>query len=159
MPPFWANPAGFPLNAGSVSPIPPQGTGPRVCIVMTSKRKKADGPRARAAKKSRSVPPPAPACIDLGTHCTLQDVSGLRRSCLDALDGKLPPVIDGSRVERIDTAALQVLVGFAIDCMERSIVFNWAGRSPALVHGIRLLGIEALLESPGLPAMPMGGPA
>lgn len=125
---------------------------------MTNKRKKATGPRARAPKKAPAAAS-APTCIDLGTHCTLQDVAGLRRTCLDALDGKLPPVIDGSRVERIDTAALQVLVGFAIDCMERSIVFNWAGRSPALVHGIRLLGIEALLESPGLPAMPLGGSA
>lgn len=123
---------------------------------MTQKRKKATAPRAR---KPKAAAPAAPTGIDLGVNCTLQDIAALRGTCLAALDGKVPPVIDGSRVERIDTAALQVLVGFAIDCMERSIVFSWAGRSPALVHGIRLLGIEALLESPGLPAMSMGGAA
>ena len=131
---------------------------------MIKKRKKTSAPRSVRSKTEVAVEPvaapePVIAAIDLGTACALPDVAALRASCLAALNGKLPPVIDGSRVERIDTAALQVLVGFTIDCMERSIVFSWAGRSAALIHGIRLLGIEALLESPGLPAMPMGGAA
>lgn len=81
----------------------------------------------------------------------------MRELCLAALAGRVAPVIDGGSVERVDTAGVQVLVAFAIDCMERSIDFAWAARSPALARGIRLLGVEALLESPGLAAVPATG--
>lgn len=99
----------------------------------------------------------APA-IDLGSSCTLQDVAVLRTACIAALDCKEPPAIDGTRVERVDAAGVQVLVGFTIDCMERSVNFSWVGRSPQLAHAIHLLGVDALLESPGA-ATPMGGMA
>jgi anti-anti-sigma regulatory factor len=95
--------------------------------------------------------------IDLGVSCTLQDVAAVRSACLAALASKDPPHIDGSRVERVDTAGLQVLVGFTIDCMERSIHFTWTDRSTALERSIRRLGIGPLLESPGLAALPAGG--
>jgi ABC-type transporter Mla MlaB component len=96
--------------------------------------------------------------LDLGSSCTLLDVAALRVACIAALDCKDPPVIDGSFVERVDAAGVQVLVGFTIDCMERSINFSWVGRSPQLAHAIHLLGVDALLESPGA-ATPMGGMA
>ncbi len=102
--------------------------------------------------------PPPPCVVDLGVSCTLHEAAALRTACMAALESKDPPALDGSRVERVDTAGLQVLVGFTIDCMERSLHFTWAGRSETLVRGIRLLGIEPLLESPGA-ATPMGGMA
>lgn len=108
--------------------------------------------------ESEAAAAPAPCVIDLGVSCTLHEAAALRAACMAALESKDPPVIDGTRVERVDTAGLQVLVGFTIDCMERSLHFTWAGRSEALARGIRLLGIEALLESPGA-ATPMGGMA
>lgn len=120
--------------------------------------KKRSRPTATPEPKV-AAPQAAPGTIDLGASCTLHEVAALRGVCLAALEAKEPPVIDGSRVERVDTAGLQVLVGFTIDCMERSINFSWAGRSDALQQGIRLLGIEALLESPGVAAVPMGGAA
>lgn len=109
----------------------------------------------------QAVPSPAAGSasagsIDLGVSCTVHEAAALRQSCLDALGGKARPVIDGTRVERVDTAGLQVLVAFAIDCMERQIDFAWAGRSPALSRGVRLLGVDALLESPGMSAMSAG---
>jgi len=104
-----------------------------------------------------ATPEARTALIDLGASCTLQDVAVVRAACLAALASKDPPHIDGSRVERVDTAALQVLVGFTIDCMERSIHFTWTDRSAALERSIRLLGIGPLLESPGLAASPAGG--
>jgi phospholipid transport system transporter-binding protein len=108
-----------------------------------------------------SVPAVSPPSghVDLGVSCTLHEAAALRSACLAALDSKDPPALDGSRVERVDTAGLQVLVGFTIDCIERSLHFTWAGRSEALVRGIRLLGLEALLESPGAAPAPAGGEA
>ena len=99
----------------------------------------------------------APA-IDLGSSCTLKEAAVLRMACIAALECKDPPAIDGTRVERVDAAGVQVLVGFTIDCMERSVNFSWVGRSPQLAHAIHLLGVDALLESPGA-ATPMGGMA
>ena len=107
-----------------------------------------------AAAASASPAPP----IDLGSSCTLKEVAALRTACIAALDCKDPPAIDGTRVERVDAAGVQVLVGFTIDCMERSVNFSWVGRSPQLAHAIHLLGVDALLESPGA-ATPMGGMA
>jgi anti-anti-sigma regulatory factor len=100
-----------------------------------------------------------PPMLDLGASCTLTDVATLRTACIAALEAKDPPTIDGTRVERVDAAGIQVLVGFTIDCMERSINFSWSGRSPELKRGIQLLGVEALLESPGAAASPTGGVA
>jgi anti-anti-sigma regulatory factor len=100
-----------------------------------------------------------PPRLDLGSSCTLTDIAALRVACLAALEAKEPPAIDGTRVERVDAAGIQVLVGFTIDCMERSINFSWSGRSPELKRGIQLLGVEALLESPGAAASPTGGVA
>jgi anti-anti-sigma regulatory factor len=97
------------------------------------------------------------ALVDLGVSCTLQDAAVVRAACLAALASGDTPHIDGSRVERVDTAGLQVLVGFTIDCMERSIHFTWTDRSPVLERGIRLLAIGPLLDSPGLAASPAGG--
>jgi anti-anti-sigma regulatory factor len=57
--------------------------------------------------------------------------------------------LDGSAVEQIDTAGVQLVVAFALDCLERSIHYAWTGRSPALEEAIRTLGVGALLESPG----------
>ena len=67
---------------------------------------------------------PAADRIDVGSACTLAEAPALRALCLEALAGRVPPVIDGGAVERVDTAGIQVLVAFAIDCMERSIDFS-----------------------------------
>jgi ABC-type transporter Mla MlaB component len=128
---------------------------------MTQKRTAAPRKSRRSAATPEDVPsPPAPRVdiIDLGSSCTLPDVAALRLACIAALEAKSPPVLDGARVERVDAAGIQVLVGFTIDCMERSVDFSWAGRSPQLARAIRLLGVDALLESPGI-ATPMGGVA
>lgn len=113
-----------------------------------------------AADPATDAPDGAPRALalDLGSSCTLTEVAALRAACIAALDSKDPPVIDGTRVERVDAAGVQVLVGFTIDCMERSVNFSWTGRSPQLAHAIHLLGVDALLESPGA-ATPMGGMA
>lgn len=122
---------------------------------MTSKRT-----RRRPATAARPAEPRSSAAtIDLGASCTLHEVAALRAVCLAALEAAEPPVIDGSRVEHVDTAGLQALVGFTIDCMERSRHFTWQGRSEVLVQGIRLLGVEALLESPGVAASATGDAA
>jgi hypothetical protein len=52
---------------------------------------------------------------------------------------------------------IQLLVAFALDCLERNLVFAWSGRSAALEQAIALLGVGPLLEGPGLTATGIAG--
>ena len=94
---------------------------------------------------------PGSRLLSLGSSCTFQDVSRLHPALLDYLSDGTPVVIDASQVEQVDTAGLQLLVAFAIDCMERGIAFGWKARSTAFERSVRLLGLGALLESPVVP--------
>ena len=59
-----------------------------------------------------------------------------------------PYEIDGGSVEQVDTAGVQLIVAFALDCLEKGVAYNWTGRSPALEEAIELLGVGPLLECP-----------
>ncbi len=103
---------------------------------------------------------PAPAGhgrVVLGACCTIHEAPAIRAHLLEqaALPG--PYQIDGASVQQVDTAGVQLLVAFALDCLERSIHYVWTGRSPALEEAIRTLGVGALLESPGAGTYSVGG--
>ena len=91
----------------------------------------------------------APAAVALGVACTIHEAQALRAHLLEqaALPG--PHEIDGSDVQHVDTAGVQLVLAFALDCLERGVPYRWKGRSPALEEAIRVLGVGALLESPG----------
>jgi phospholipid transport system transporter-binding protein len=92
---------------------------------------------------------PASARVVLGAACTIHEAQALRAHLLEiaALPG--PYEIDGGGVQQIDTAGVQLVVAFALDCLERNIHYVWTARSPVLDEAIRVLGVGALLESPG----------
>jgi phospholipid transport system transporter-binding protein len=110
---------------------------------------------ASAAAPTESVTPPVAAPVAfrgrvvLGASCTIHEASALRAHLIDQASNPGPYEIDGSAVQQIDTAGVQLVVAFALDCLERSIHYVWTGRSPALEEAIRTLGVGALLESPG----------
>ncbi len=87
--------------------------------------------------------------VALGAACTIHEIQALRAHMIEqaALPG--PYEIDGGQVQQIDTAGVQLVVAFALDCLERGISYSWKGRSPALDEAVRVLGVAALLESPG----------
>jgi anti-anti-sigma regulatory factor len=61
-----------------------------------------------------------------------------------AADGD-PVVVDGSAVERIDTAGLQLLVAFARRQKEAGRRLHWEAASPALLSGSARLGLNEAL--------------
>ncbi|MCC6302163.1 MAG: STAS domain-containing protein [Gammaproteobacteria bacterium] len=91
----------------------------------------------------------APRRVVLGTSCTIEDVAQLRTDLIGHLEANRPMIIDATRLERIDTAGAQLLAAFAIDCLERGTAFAWKPRPAALEEAIRLLGLGALMQSPG----------
>jgi anti-anti-sigma regulatory factor len=112
-------------------------------------------PAARVAAPV-AVPPPvsAPASgarqgrVVLGTSCTIQEAGAVRAHLMAqaALPG--PYEIDGASVELVDTAGIQLIVAFALDCLEKGVAYRWTGRSATLEKAIELLGVSPLLEYP-----------
>jgi anti-anti-sigma regulatory factor len=87
--------------------------------------------------------------VVLGGSCTIHEAAAIKAHMLEQLARPGPYEIDGSAVERIDAAGVQLIVAFALDCLERSLSYAWKGRSAALEHAIELMSVGALLESPG----------
>jgi anti-anti-sigma regulatory factor len=118
-------------------------------------RKRADkknSPVEAVAPAEASTPAsskPANGRVTLGVACTIHESLALRTHLLEqaALPG--PHEIDGTEVQQVDTAGVQLVLAFALDCLERGIPYRWKGRSPVLEDAIRVLGVGALLESPG----------
>lgn len=91
----------------------------------------------------------APGKVVLGASCTIHEAPALRSHLIAQAAHPGPYELDGSAVQQIDTAGLQLVVAFALDCLEKGAHYTWTGRSPALEEAIRTLGVAALLESPG----------
>lgn len=66
----------------------------------------------------------------------------------EALIRALPLEIDTGGLERLDTAALQLLVAFGRVARERGLQLHWSSVSQALRGSAELLGLAAALELP-----------
>ena len=88
----------------------------------------------------------------LDKQCTVREAEGFKVALHAAEDSSGDFIIEGGAVERIDTACLQLLIGFAarLRLIERQLV--WAKVSPALRQGARQLGIEGALGLPEVAA-------
>lgn len=106
-------------------------------------------PQPVAPSAAPATAPRVGGKVVLGASCTIHEAAALRSHLLAQAECAGPYEIDGSAVQQIDTAGLQLVVAFALDCLERGIHYLWTGRSPALDEAIRTLGVGALLESPG----------
>ena len=84
----------------------------------------------------------------LGTACTIQEAAAVRAHLLAQIALPGPYEIDGGSVEMVDTAGVQLIVAFALDCLEKGTAYKWSGRSPTLEAAIDLLGVGPLLEYP-----------
>ena len=119
----------------AAAPIPPAASVPAIAAPATIAPAVPEitGPRGR---------------VVLGTSCTIQEAAAVRAHLLAqaALPG--PYEIDGGSVEMIDTAGVQLIVAFALDCLEKGVPYRWAGRSATLDKAIDLLGVSPLLEYP-----------
>ena len=90
----------------------------------------------------------APAGLKLEASCTLRDSIDMQFQLLAVDFGDSDVVVDGSAVERIDTAGLQLLLSFVKHQAGRGKPVQWTGASPELVRGSQLLGIAGLLGLP-----------
>ena len=106
-----------------------------------------------AAAPASAAPAPATTPtrlvrVVLGTSCTIQEAAAVRAHLLAQAAQPGPYEIDGASVEHVDTAGVQLIVAFALDCLEKGVAYKWIGRSPTLEKAINLLGVSPLLEYP-----------
>jgi ABC-type transporter Mla MlaB component len=88
------------------------------------------------------------------TELTFQgvfDVGGARgayETLNEALTRALPVELNTGQLERVDAAALQLLVAFRQAARERGLSFQWRELSPMLRSSAELLGLKDVLEFP-----------
>jgi anti-anti-sigma regulatory factor len=101
-------------------------------------------PPSRAKSKRAAQP----ARIELGTRLTIVQAVGLHRTLLAGLADGRPMVVDGSRIEEIDTAILQLLTSLWRTCLARGILCTWRGASGKLRQTAALVGVAEMLQFP-----------
>jgi phospholipid transport system transporter-binding protein len=77
----------------------------------------------------------------------IAEVTDMHRQLVAALDAP-QIVLDGTTVDRIDTAALQLLVVFQREVQKRGKQMNWAGVSTPLYDAASQLGLAQALALP-----------
>ena len=88
---------------------------------------------------------------------SIVQAAGLHGTLLARLADGAPVEIDGSRVEEIDTAILQLLTSLWRTGQERGIPCSWFGASEALRRTAGLVGVAQMLCFPDRESAPERG--
>jgi anti-anti-sigma regulatory factor len=110
----------------------------------------------RAAKQNQDERPAVPdgmAAVTLPADCRLAAQAALQAELVAALERGDGVALDASAVERVDTAALQLLVLLRRELTSRDGTLAWRGASAAFNEAAGLLGLARILE------LPAAGPA
>ena len=104
--------------------------------------------KKKAPNRAKSKRAAQPARIELGTRMTIVQALDLHRTLLARLAAGRPMVVDGSRVEEIDTAILQLLASLWRTSLARGILCSWHGASGELRRTAALIGVAEMLQFP-----------
>ena len=85
--------------------------------------------------------------VSMPADCRIADVGPLHEQLKGALGGS-QIVLDGAAVDRVDTAALQLLVAFQHEARKRERQVQWAGVSTPLHDAASQLGLVEALALP-----------
>jgi anti-anti-sigma regulatory factor len=127
-------------------------------VKRSASRKPAVG-RKPVKKQSRAEPPVVeqerevmPQNFQLEKQCTLREAEAFKVALHAAEDSSGDFHVDGGAVDRIDTAGLQLLLGFAarLKLMDRRLI--WDSVSPGLRQGAKQLGVDGALGLPEVAA-------
>lgn len=85
--------------------------------------------------------------IALDAHVRIGQTRELKSKLAKILQADSKKIsIDGSKVEKIDSSALQLLTAFAIDAGKKSKEINWTKPSESLVSSASMLGLTKILK-------------
>jgi anti-anti-sigma regulatory factor len=86
--------------------------------------------------------------VELNARLDIAQAADLHRALLSHLAAGGPVVVDGTQVEEIDTAMLQLLASLWRSSAARGIACTWKGASGALRQTATLLGVAEVLNFP-----------
>ena len=92
----------------------------------------------------------ANAVVVLPAQCVIRDAADLKQQLLKHLDATDAVQIDATNIERIDAAAMQVLVSFVLGRAKQQRNVEWCGINSVFSDAARTLGLDALLKLPAL---------
>jgi ABC-type transporter Mla MlaB component len=142
------------------APIVPS-NGPRLAsILMNATRKKRGSAAATPLNRKSAGDRPADdrsstaVVIALASHCTVKDAAALKQTLCEVVQEAQPVIVDVQDLQRIDTAALQLLCAFVRERTALGRRIQWCGDPALLREAAGLLGVAALLRlpEPGLAA-------
>jgi len=87
----------------------------------------------------------ADVCV-LPTSCTVRESAALKAELLPLIDRDNVITLDVRAVERIDTAALQLLVAFVRDRNQMHHDTNWIGAPECINEAVKILGMADTLN-------------
>lgn len=120
-----------------------------------SRRVGSDSRKKRPTPRATSADPTGP--VRLAAECLIHDAPALKQQLLARMEDSGTVVLDASAVQRIDTAALQLIGAFVRDRAGRGLGIRWHAASPAFAAAARLLGLEGLLQMPAVSSPSDGG--
>lgn len=109
-------------------------------------KKKTQRAARPSAARSKRVTTPAP--VGLERCLSIAQAAELHRTLLARLDAGSDVVVDGSRVEEIDTAILQLLASLWRSGKQRGVAVRWSGVSQVLREQADLIGVAPFLHLP-----------
>ena len=99
------------------------------------------------SEKSGQIEAQGDLCqIVLDEIVDISGISAFRSQLLEVLQGDKPVQLIAEKVERIDTAALQVLSAFFQEARSLDKSVGWQNPSEALCYSARLLGLEKIMS-------------
>ena len=110
-----------------------------------------DNSMAAAPDTSAAAPASEPV-VRLDSNCTVKDAAALKQALCAVLNIEAAVVIDVAGVERIDTAAIQVLCAFVRQRAAEAHAVVWQGSPAALREAAGLLGVNEMLMLPAADA-------
>jgi phospholipid transport system transporter-binding protein len=110
-------------------------------------RQQVTGEADAEVSSASSADTAAAAPVLLPADCRMAAQAALKAELLGVLKAGAI-VLDGTQVERVDTAALQLLVLFRRELDAQGGTLRWHGTSDALNEAAGLLGLAQLLNLP-----------
>lgn len=113
-------------------------------------KKKAEEEKAGAKKMTRkqvinstdaSEVVSGDSVIMLGESVTIKDVRRFYSQLAGYIDCQTSLCIDASAVKKIDTAGLQMLLGFVKKKLDQNVVIKWLGPTEEVLNKARTLGV------------------
>jgi phospholipid transport system transporter-binding protein len=112
---------------------------------------KGSGPGQTAVDPGQTAAPekdPASNTLALAAECTVADAGSLKEHLAALLNEPQAITLDITALQRIDTAALQVITAFVRERAGLGRQVEWQGTAPVLATAARLLGLGSLLKLP-----------